>query len=42
MHWRLDAEENETRAVFDLVDPIGADVLEIGCGDGRQIMRHHA
>jgi 2-polyprenyl-3-methyl-5-hydroxy-6-metoxy-1,4-benzoquinol methylase len=37
---RLDPEENETRALFDLVDLGGRDVLEVGCGDGRLTWRY--
>ena len=32
---RLDPENNETRALFELADFEGKRVLEIGCGDGR-------
>lgn len=32
---RLDPENNETCALFDLADFTGQRVLEIGCGDGR-------
>lgn len=32
---RVDPENNETRALLDLVDFTGKRVLEIGCGDGR-------
>lgn len=32
---RTDPENNETRALFDMVDFNGQHVLEIGCGDGR-------
>ena len=32
---RLDPENNETRAFFDLADLEGKNVLEIGSGDGR-------
>ena len=32
---RVDPENNETRALFDLADFSGQHVLEIGCGDGR-------
>lgn len=32
---RIDPENNETRALFDLVDLTGKRVLEIGSGDGR-------
>lgn len=31
----LDPENNETRALFEMVDFEGKHVLEIGCGDGR-------
>jgi 2-polyprenyl-3-methyl-5-hydroxy-6-metoxy-1,4-benzoquinol methylase len=32
---RSDPENNETNALFNLVDFSGLNVLEIGCGDGR-------
>jgi len=32
---RLDADGSERRAIHDLVDFSGKDVLEIGCGNGR-------
>jgi len=32
---RIDPENNEARALFDLADFEGKDVLEIGSGDGR-------
>ncbi len=35
MNIRIDPENNETRALFDLADFRGQRVLEIGCGDGR-------
>lgn len=35
-----DPEGNETRALFDLVDVDDAEVLEIGCGDGRMTWRY--
>jgi 2-polyprenyl-3-methyl-5-hydroxy-6-metoxy-1,4-benzoquinol methylase len=34
-----DPEQAETRAVHDLVSFSGADVLEVGCGDGRLTWR---
>jgi len=37
---RLDPENNETRALFDLADFRGQRVLEIGCGDGRLTWRY--
>ena len=37
---RSDPEKNEIRALFDLVDFSGKDVLEIGCGDGRLTWRY--
>lgn len=37
---RLDPENNETRALLELVDFGGRRVLEIGCGDGRLTWRY--
>jgi 2-polyprenyl-3-methyl-5-hydroxy-6-metoxy-1,4-benzoquinol methylase len=37
---RTDPEGNETATLFDLVDLDGAEVLEIGCGDGRLTWRY--
>ena len=37
---RTDPEGNETDALFDLVRLDGAEVLEIGCGDGRLTWRY--
>ncbi len=37
---RTDPEGNETAVLFDLVDLDGAEVLEIGCGDGRLTLRY--
>jgi 2-polyprenyl-3-methyl-5-hydroxy-6-metoxy-1,4-benzoquinol methylase len=37
---RVDPENNETRALFDMVDFSGQRVLEIGCGDGRLTWRY--
>ena len=37
---RTDPENNEVRALFDLVDFSGKHVLEIGCGDGRLTWRY--
>jgi 2-polyprenyl-3-methyl-5-hydroxy-6-metoxy-1,4-benzoquinol methylase len=36
----LDAQANETSALFDLVDLDRKDVLEVGCGDGRLTWRY--
>jgi ubiquinone/menaquinone biosynthesis C-methylase UbiE len=36
----VDPESNETRAIHELVDFHGKDVLEIGCGDGRMTWRY--
>src|SRR5690348_7211864 len=36
----VDPEANETRAIHELIDFSGKDVLEIGCGDGRLIWRY--
>jgi 2-polyprenyl-3-methyl-5-hydroxy-6-metoxy-1,4-benzoquinol methylase len=37
---RIDPEGNETAALFDLVDLSGAEVMEVGCGDGRLTWRY--
>ncbi len=37
---RIDPENNETRALFDLADFTGQRVLEIGCGAGRLTWRY--
>jgi 2-polyprenyl-3-methyl-5-hydroxy-6-metoxy-1,4-benzoquinol methylase len=37
---RTDPEGNETRALFELAGFHGADVLEIGAGDGRLTWRY--
>ncbi|HEU0297363.1 MAG TPA: class I SAM-dependent methyltransferase [Anaerolineales bacterium] len=37
---KVDPENNETRAVFNLTDFSGQSVLEIGCGDGRLTWRY--
>ena len=37
---RTDPEGNETEALFAVVDFSGAEVLEIGCGDGRLTWRY--
>ncbi len=37
---RVDPENNETRALFDMVNFGGQHVLEIGCGDGRLTWRY--
>jgi 2-polyprenyl-3-methyl-5-hydroxy-6-metoxy-1,4-benzoquinol methylase len=37
---RTDPEGAETEALFALVDLDGAEVLEIGCGDGRLTWRY--
>ena len=37
---RIDPENNETRALFDLVNFSRQHVLEIGCGDGRLTWRY--
>lgn len=39
---RTDPEGNETRALFELTRLEEADVLEIGCGDGRLTERYAA
>jgi ubiquinone/menaquinone biosynthesis C-methylase UbiE len=33
--YSIDPEDIETGVIHDLVDFAGADVLEVGCGDGR-------
>jgi 2-polyprenyl-3-methyl-5-hydroxy-6-metoxy-1,4-benzoquinol methylase len=35
-----DPEQAETRAIHALIDFAGADVLEVGCGDGRLTWRY--
>jgi 2-polyprenyl-3-methyl-5-hydroxy-6-metoxy-1,4-benzoquinol methylase len=37
---RIDPENNEIRALFDMVSFSGQHVLEIGCGDGRLTWRY--
>ena len=37
---KVDPENNETLALFDLADFNGQRVLEIGCGDGRLTWRY--
>ena len=37
---KSDPENNEIRALLDLVDLAGKHVLEIGCGDGRLTWRY--
>lgn len=37
---RTDPEGNETEALFGMVELDGAEVLEIGCGDGRLTWRY--
>ena len=36
----IDPEGAETRAIHELVNFDGADVLEVGCGDGRVTWRY--
>ena len=36
---RIDPEGVETRVIHELIDFVGKDVLEIGCGDGRMTWR---
>jgi len=40
MSIRVDPQENETRALVDLVDLDSKEVLEIGSGDGRLTWRY--
>jgi 2-polyprenyl-3-methyl-5-hydroxy-6-metoxy-1,4-benzoquinol methylase len=37
---KQDPENNETQALFELVDFTDRNVLEIGCGDGRLTWRY--
>jgi 2-polyprenyl-3-methyl-5-hydroxy-6-metoxy-1,4-benzoquinol methylase len=37
---RTDPENNETHALFEMVNFSGQHVLEIGCGDGRVTWRY--
>jgi 2-polyprenyl-3-methyl-5-hydroxy-6-metoxy-1,4-benzoquinol methylase len=37
---RVDPENNEPRALFQLADFSGQRVLEVGCGDGRLTWRY--
>jgi 2-polyprenyl-3-methyl-5-hydroxy-6-metoxy-1,4-benzoquinol methylase len=37
---RIDPENNETHALFDIANFGGQHVLEIGCGDGRFTWRY--
>ena len=37
---RIDPENSQTRALFDMADLRGKHVLEIGCGDGRFTWRY--
>ena len=39
MSRRIDPEGVETKAVHELVDFAGKDVVEVGCGDGRLTWR---
>ncbi len=40
MEIRIDPEDNEIRALFDLADFTEKHILEIGCGDGRLTWRY--
>jgi 2-polyprenyl-3-methyl-5-hydroxy-6-metoxy-1,4-benzoquinol methylase len=42
MSYSIDPEGLETQAIHELVDFSGADVLEVGCGDGRLTWRYAA
>ena len=39
---QVDPENNETRALFEMAEFAGRQVLEIGCGDGRLTCRYAA
>ena len=39
---QVDPENNETRALFEMAEFAGRQVLEIGCGDGRLTWRYAA
>ncbi|MGH8949454.1 MAG: class I SAM-dependent methyltransferase [Acidimicrobiia bacterium] len=40
MSYSIDPEGIETKVIHELVDFSGADVLEVGCGDGRLTWRY--
>ncbi len=40
MGYAIDPEGNEARVLHELVDFRDADVLEVGCGDGRMTWRY--
>ena len=40
MSHSIDPEGSEIRILAELVDFSGADVLEVGCGDGRMTLRY--
>jgi ubiquinone/menaquinone biosynthesis C-methylase UbiE len=37
---KLDPDQEETRAIHDLIDFTGLEIVELGCGDGRMTRRY--